>query len=216
MSDEKKDREKGRPIKGEAPRVPYDELDRILVYGEVVPCKDGKSTTVRYPTYRELGQRYGVCNSLIARYARIHNCMRRRKQAKARIAIESDKKLVELRSTAIALSRDDELRIIDSYLVGFEKALAEERVRFDNPSDFNTMVRLKQFIQGGADSRQEIHAELSLADLQARHRRMLETVKTTSNSEQGQLEVRVLDKPPDTRQLESEAPAASFSEGTEN
>jgi len=35
------------------------------------------------------------------------------------------------------------------YLVGFEQALGEGRVRFDNPTDFNTMLRLKEFILGG-------------------------------------------------------------------
>jgi len=114
--------------------------------------------------------------------------LRRREQAKARVAVETDKKLVDLRSTAIALSRDDELRIIDSYLAGFEGALAEGRVRFDNPTDFNAMVRLKEFIQGGADSRQEIHAALSLEDIQTRHRRMMKTMETSSTAERGDLD----------------------------
>ena len=118
---------------------------------------------------------------MIAHYAKKHNCLRRREEATARIAVETDKKLVELRATAIAMSKDDELRIIDTYLAGFEGALADGRVRFDNPTDFNTMVRLKEFIQGGADSRQEIHAALSLEDIQARHRRMLKTVEASSD-----------------------------------
>src|SRR5690606_8011843 len=69
----------------------------------------------------------------IAKYSKDHNCIRRLKQAKARIQAQADQKLVELRATAVALSKDDELRIIDTYLAGFEKALAEGRVRFDNP-----------------------------------------------------------------------------------
>jgi hypothetical protein len=83
------------------------------------------------------------------------------------------------------MSKADALRIIDSYLAGFEKALAEGRVRFDNPGDFNTMLRLKEFIQGGADSRQEIHAALSLEELQARHRRMLQTFEASSPALRG-------------------------------
>jgi DNA-binding response OmpR family regulator len=35
------------------------------------------------------------------------------------------------------------------------------------------MVRLKAFIQGGADSRQEVQAAFSLEELQARHRALL-------------------------------------------
>ncbi|PID38727.1 MAG: hypothetical protein CSB49_03975 [Proteobacteria bacterium] len=188
-------RKNGRPAKGEPPRVPYEELDRILVFGEVVTCEDGESTTVHYPSYRDLARRYEVCNSVIARYSKKHNCLWRREQAKARIAVETDKKLVDLRSTAIAMSKDDELRIIDTYLAGFEMALADGRVRFDNPTDFNTMVRLKEFIQGGADSRQEIHAALSLEDIQARHRRMLKTVETSSTAERGELDDHMLAVP---------------------
>ena len=66
-------RKNGRPAKGDPPRVPYEELDRILVFGEVVTCEDGESTTVQYPSYRNLARRYDVCNSVIARYSKKHN-----------------------------------------------------------------------------------------------------------------------------------------------
>ncbi|MCC6649270.1 MAG: hypothetical protein IT374_27335 [Polyangiaceae bacterium] len=170
----------GRPRKGEGPRVPYEELDRILVFGEVVPCEDGNGTTVVFPSYRELADRYGVSHSVVADYAKSRNVQRRRKEALARVQAKAEQKLVEARATAIAYSKDDELRIIDGYLAGFEKALADGRVRFDNPADFNTMVRLKEFVQGNADSRQEIHASLSLEVLQARHRQMIRAVDVTA------------------------------------
>ncbi len=170
----------GRPRKGEGPRVPYEELDRILVFGEVAPCEDGNGTTVVFPSYRELADRYGVSHSVVADYAKSRNVQRRRKEASARVQAKAEQKLVEARATAIAYSKDDELRIIDGYLAGFEKALADGRVRFDNPADFNTMVRLKEFVQGNADSRQEIHASLSLEVLQARHRQMIRAVDVTA------------------------------------
>jgi hypothetical protein len=176
----------GRPRKSEGPRVPYEELDRILVFGEVVPCEDGNGTTVQFPSYRELADRYGVSHSVIAEYAKTHNAQRRRKEAQSRIQAKAENKLVELRASAIALSKDDELRIIDRYLGGFEDALSEGRVRFDNPADFNTMVRLKEFVLGNADSRQEIHASLSLESLQTRHRQMLRTVEA-SPAERGEM-----------------------------
>src|SRR5690606_951655 len=53
----------------------------------------------------------------------------------------------------------------------------------DNPADFNTMVRLKEFVQGGADSRQEVHAVLSLEELQVRHRRMMKTIEANRTAE---------------------------------
>ena len=190
MSGKKKQptsRPKGRPPKGAPPALPAEEVDRLLVFGEVVTCDDGESQTVVYPSYRELAERFEVSTTLIAKYSKEHNCLRRRKQAKARIQAQADQKLVELRATAVALSKDDELRIIDGFLAGFEKALAEGRVRFDNPGDFNTMVRLKEFVLGGADSRQEIHASLSLEDIQARHQRMLRVNRSADAAVRGEL-----------------------------
>ena len=175
----------GRPKKTDGPRVPYQQVDRILVFGELVNSGDGKEPTVVFPSYRELAKRFGVCHSVIADYAKKHDCMRRREQAQSRVEARTDEKLIELRATAFAMSKDDTLRIIDAYIGGFEKAVAEGRVRFENPSDFNTMVRLKEFIQGGADSRQEIHAALSLEDLQARHKQMLQGVEATTAAERG-------------------------------
>jgi hypothetical protein len=209
-------RKNGRPKKGDIPRVPYDELERILVFGEVVTCEDGVSTTVHYPSYRDLARRYNVSNSLIAKFAKAHNCLRRRRDAQTRIAAKADQKLVEIRSTALALSKEDELRIIDSYLVGFEKALTEERVRFDNPSDFNTMVRLKEFVQGGADSRQEIHAALSLEDIQTRHKRMMKDVEATSAKERGDVEYLPPAALPQPERLDNpNAPASPFDPASE-
>ncbi len=174
----------GRPRKAAAPRVPWDEVDRLLVFGESVPCADGASQTTRYPSYRELGERYGCASSVICDHSRKHNCLRRRAENEARTRAKADQKLVELRATSIAFAREDELRVIDAYLAAFEKALAEGRVRSDNPSDFNTMMRLKSFVLGGADSRQEVTASLSLESLQARHRQMLRTAGASA-AEQG-------------------------------
>ncbi len=66
------------------------------------------------------------------------------------------------------------MALIDEYVAKFREALAEGRVRTDNPSDVNTMLRLKEFLLGGADSRQEIHQTLTLEAIQARHREYLQ------------------------------------------
>jgi hypothetical protein len=176
----------GRPRKGAGPKVPYDEIDRLLVHGEVVEAQAG-GTTLVYPSYRKLAERYGCAHSLIAQYARKHDCLRRRKETRARVVVKAEQKLVEMRAKAIAMSKDDALQIIDAYLAGFGDAISEGRVRFDNPTDFNTMLRLKEFILGGADSRQEIHAALSLEDIQARHERMLRASRQASAEERGEL-----------------------------
>lgn len=204
----------GRPTKAEGPRVPYEEVDKILVFGEVVPVGRGDETTVYFPSYREIAERYGVSNSVISDYAKSRNVQRRRKEAQLRVQAKVEQKVVELRATAIAFSKEDELRIIDSYLAGFEKAIAEERVRFDNPADFNTMVRLKEFVMGNADSRQEINASLSLEVLQTRHRQMMRTMDV-SPEERGELSPA---SPAEARALadgDKLSPAAAISESVQ-
>ncbi|AKF85050.1 AT hook motif domain protein [Myxococcus fulvus 124B02] len=183
-------RKTGRPRKSEEPALPRQELDKALVFGDVKTLPDG-STMTSYASYRELAERFGVATSLVANYAKEHNCLRRREEAKTRIATKADQKLIELRATAIAVSKDDALKMIDGYLLGFEEALAEGRVRVDNPTDFNTMVRLKEFVQGGADSRQELHATFSLEGLQARHAQALRTARETTPAERGEVDAEV-------------------------
>lgn len=162
----------GRPRKGDGPRVSYQELDRLLVMGEEVETAGGKLAVV-YPTYREIARRFGVSHSLVSDYSKKHNCLRRRAVAENRVAEKVADRIVELRAQAIAVSREDALKIIDEFLIEFEKALHDGRVRTDNPSDFNLMVRLKEFLLGNADSRQEIRGAISLEEIQKRHRELL-------------------------------------------
>ena len=180
-------RKAGRPPKGDAPRINYAELDRLLVFGEQVACEDGNGTTTSFPSYRELGARYGVSVSVIGEYAKKHNCQKRRKLAEVRILARADEKQVELRAEEIAVSREEQVAIIDTYLAGFKGALAEGRVRFDNPTDYNTMSRLKEFLQGGADARHEVHGMLSLDALQARHRDAMRMMRDTTPEERGEV-----------------------------
>ena len=182
-------RRPGRPRKAEAPLISYEELDRLLVFGEVKELPDGSTTTV-YPTHRQLAERYGVAPSVIASYAKSHNCMRRREETKTRIALRAEDKLIEKRAEALAVGKDDVVRMIDGFLLSFEKALQEGRVRSDNPTDVNTLVRLKEFILGGADSRQEIHAALSLESLQQRYARMLRDQREATPELSGVIDVR--------------------------
>jgi hypothetical protein len=165
----------GRPAKGDGPAFPHDTVDHLLVHGETAKDEDGSESGVRYPSYRELGERYGVAHSLIAKYAKEHNCLARREQSEKRVREMSDVKLAELRAHKLAINRDDAVRSIDRFLIDFEVALDEGRVRCDNPSDFNLMVRLKAFIMGEADSRHEQLGGITLEDMQVAHARLLKT-----------------------------------------
>ncbi|NRD61718.1 AT hook motif domain protein, partial [Corallococcus exiguus] len=198
-------RKTGRPLKSSEPALPRHELDKALVFGDVKTLPDG-STMTDYASYRELAERFGVATSLVATYSKEHNCLRRREEAKTRIATKADQKLIELRANAIAVSKDDALKMIDGYLLGFEEALAEGRVRVDNPTDFNTMVRLKEFVQGGADSRQELHASFSLEGLQARHAQAMRAARETTPAVRGEVDAEVVSS--DDEDLDTASPGS--------
>jgi hypothetical protein len=182
-------RRRGRPRKAEVPLIPYEELHRLLVFGEVIELDSGATTTV-FPTYRELAARYGVAVSVIAGYAKTRNCLRRREEAKTRIEVRTEAKLIEKRAEALAVGRDDVVRMIDEYLLNFQKALEEGRVRTDNPTDVNTLVRLKEFVMGGADTRQELRATLSLDGIQQRYARMMRSREEATPEQTGVIDVR--------------------------
>lgn len=181
-------RGKGRPRKGDNPVLDYVELDNLLVHGEPAPSEDGKGVATLFPSYKQLAARFGISVAAVGDYATKHNCMGRRERARLRTLLRVEDKMVEARAEAIAVSKDHAVQIIDTFLLGFEKAIAEGRVRFDNPTDYNTMARLKEFLMGGADSRQEVNAAVSLDTLQARHRDAQRAFVEASAAERGEIE----------------------------
>ena len=172
----KQAREGGRPPKSAGRVWPVEEVDQLLVHGEIVECASGNGHTVNYPSYRELAERFGISDSVIAKYSKDHNCLNRRRAEVERVRVQADQHLTRLRAQSIAITKEETVRIIDRYTEEFLKALDEGRVRTDNPADFNTMIRLKEFMMGGPDSRTEVHAKLTLDTLQERHRQMMQVV----------------------------------------
>ena len=68
------------------------------------------------------------------------------------------------------MSTAEAIAIVDGYVQSFRNALDEGRVRTDSAGDFNTMMRLKAFLEGKADSRQEVQGVITLEQMQERHR----------------------------------------------
>lgn len=182
-------RRPGRPRHQDAPVIPFAELDRLLVFGEVSMNDDGTSNTV-YPTYRELAEKYGVAPSVIADYAKSHNTMHRRRYGEHRIEARRDEKIIEARATAEAITVAEMLALIDEFLIKFREALKEGRVRTDSPADVNTLIRLKSFLEGGADSRQEIRHMLSLEVLSEKHERYMRDLESSTPAMAGIIDVR--------------------------
>jgi hypothetical protein len=163
-------RKRGRPRNADRVVIPWPDIDRLLVFGEMARDEETGREDLRYPSIRELGRRFGVSGALIGRYSQQHQCMARRQQNRHRAQVSFEQKLVETLAEARAVSTAETIEIVDAYLRAFRDALAEGRVRADNASDFNTMMRLKAFIEGKADSRQEVRGTITLEEIQARHR----------------------------------------------
>jgi hypothetical protein len=192
---EKKERKIGRPKKNGEAKVPWDTVDKLLVHGEKV--KTDKGTSTHFPSFRELGKRFDVAHSSIARYSQQHNCLQRRAQAAKKVLQISDEKLAQFRADELTLKRDDMLRMLEKFLIQFEVALNEGRVRCDNPTDFNTMVRLRAFIIGDADERNELVAGLTLDDLIEAHKEYREAMIESTPEMRGELVPLPIDIPED-------------------
>lgn len=79
-------------------------------------------------------------------------------------------------------------------------------------SDFNLMVRLKEFLLGNADSRQEIRGATSLEEIQQRHRELLAELEYKDDPRETSGVVRrrrLPDEPEGDDQLEDENPLAA-------
>jgi len=176
----------GRPSRAEGPRFPRAQLDQLLVHGETIPLSDG-TFAVEFPTYRQLADRFGITASVVSEYARRHNVKHRRQAAQDRVQSRVEEKIVEFRAQAIAMTRDDEIRLVDKYLLDFGKALEAGKVRCDTIADLNTALRLKAFLQGEADSRSEVQTVIKLEELQERHRLSIRRVEVLTVEERGEI-----------------------------
>ncbi len=184
---DKQNKKTGRRPKNCGPALPRDEVDKLLVHGEAVEQGEDMSSYINYPSFREIAQRYGVSHSLVAKYSKQHNCLQRRKQTQKRTHEMADTKLAEFRADELAIKKDDVVRAIDRFLVQFEQSIAEGRVRCDNPSDYNTMVRLRAYVVGDADLRAELIGDVSLEELERRHKEMLESWNKSSSEMRGEV-----------------------------
>jgi hypothetical protein len=184
----------GRPRNADRPVIPWEEVDRLLVFGETVRDEETGRETVRYPSLRDLGRRYGVSGALIGRYSVQHRCMERREENSAREQIRFEQKVVEKLAEARAMSTAEAIAIVDGYMQSFRNALDEGRVRTDSAGDFNTMMRLKAFLEGKADSRQEVQGVITLEQMQERHRALRAQLETLDPAITGEVPPRDRDR----------------------
>ena len=179
-----KKRGPGRPRKSEGPSFPHNEVDRLLVEGEEM-TEYGR-VKVTYPSYRNVGQRFGVDAATISAYSSSHNCLYRRQELQTCVRAEAEAKIIAKRADVMRVSKDFQLQLVDQYLMEFKKALDDGRVRCDSVADLNHVIRLREYLLGGVDSRKEVQTTLSLEVLQSRHFDMMRVVDATTPAERGE------------------------------
>jgi hypothetical protein len=172
----------GRPLKGDGPAFPEAEVDRLLVHGEERP--DG---SVHFPSFRDLGVRYGVSHSLFAAYSRKHNCLGRRQEAQGQVRAIAHERIVAERGQRDGEQKAALLGMLDGYFTSFAEALRDGRVRTDNIGDFDRACRLKAFLLGDSESRKEVVSGITLEYLQERHREYLEQLANTTPEMTGRI-----------------------------
>ncbi len=177
----------GRPRKSEM-RVHSDEIEKLLVYGEQRPHPETGQPTQYFPSFRELAERFKVSHTTIGALAERRNCVQRRAELERQTRDKVAAEVVERRKDSLVVTVETTVQVIDSYIVQFLAALEDGRVRVDNPADLNTLVRLKQYLLGGADSRQEVHEAISLEVLQQRHRVTTQALAEATVEEKGVVE----------------------------
>lgn len=173
-------RRPGRPKRADAPVIPWETIDRLLVHGEVVVDPQNGQEALRFPSLAVLAKRYGISRTLVWKYANRAKCFERRKEARAKILARTDAKVIEKVSNARAAASSDVAAIVDTFILGFRKALDEGKVRVDSAADLDRLVRLKELINGNADSRNELTGGITLEALQSRHRQLRGQVEAMS------------------------------------
>ena len=174
----------GRPKKSMADADHNAEIDRLLVEGELVEDDDGKKTRV-YPMAIEIAARLGVSPSWVSKFAKKNRCAQRRAVLQAKVSAKAQEKLIERESSRLAFDTERSLSLCDKVLGSYEELIAQHGVTTFSAGDLNTVVRLRRFLQGDADSRQEVTSSITLETLQGAHRQMLTQMRDMTPEECG-------------------------------
>lgn len=194
-------RSPGKPRKGQ--EVPWEAIEHLLVFGE--PYQFQGRTLVRYPTHGELAKRFNVHVSSIDQRSKRKKLSDRRASVQQRVSHEVEDIIVTEHAACIAHGRERMLSICDALIDQFEALVRAKKIRIDSVADFNTVMRLREFVSGGPDQRGQMDHVLKLEDIQERHRaanaaRVID-LDTAGQPMLGVVDERVVQKPGGTWEI---------------
>ena len=163
-------RRPGRPRGRNDPSIPWPEIEAAFVHGITVD-HDPDDTTIelperKWPTYAQLGKRFGCSQSLIHARSKRYQWDNRRKTFQERFTEQLDEELAK----DLATSTASQVAILDRFTTLFSRNLRNDGVRADNIADFDKCLRLREFLLGHADARSETNAVITLDSMQERHK----------------------------------------------
>lgn len=176
-------RVRGKKPSPDMPPIPYEEMERLLIYGETVHDPTIGKTAVVYPSLRQLADRFGVSQTTVWKLSKRRNCLKRREEVTVRKAKRVEKRVVEMQTEARALAIHDELRLVDDTLVAAWEDIKKGSLKIQNIADLNVAIRLKKFLQGEVESRVAVEHGVGLEAIQARHKELMERAEVVGENE---------------------------------
>jgi len=155
------------PLSGDGSEFLGTPIERLLVFGDFI----GDTLAVRYPSYPDLAQRFGLSATRVARFSRRYDCLKRRAWVQRRIQAWIDEE------TRFDRQRGVHLRLLDAYLVAFATALAEGSVPTNHPKHAIEMIQLRSLLRGEMNDDQQVIPCPDLRQLQDTYRRILEQLR---------------------------------------
>jgi hypothetical protein len=181
-------RRRGRPKGRSDPSIPWEEIELAFIHGIAID-HDPESESLevpnrKWPTFAEVGKRFGCSASLVHRRAHRYNWIERRDAFKQRFTDQLDAELAKDLATTTA----EQVAIIDRFTRQFSRNLEQKRVRADNVGDLDKALRLREFLLGHADTRTETEHVITLDEMQTRHMQARERALQLDPRETGMIE----------------------------
>jgi len=147
----------------------HEKIAALLIHGRLVRDEASGQLVTVFPSATDLAAEFGVARSMIGYISKKYDCIGRRVEEEKRVIAMASARITELRADAIAFDKAFQLDTIDEWLHQFRTKLADKKVPVEQPLDYERMVRLRSFVDGGVDGRQELTGGISLEFLVARH-----------------------------------------------
>jgi hypothetical protein len=176
-------RARGRSGVRNDPTIDWEAIENAYVWGDTLGQREDGSYVRKYPTFKQLGEKFKVSGSLVHYYAKKQKWLDRRLAVQAKTKQELDEALVKSR----VLETVNASSVLDVWLRKFRDNVNDGKVPAVSITDLNTVVRLQKFLAGEGDTRTEMHVHLTLDALHARHAAMRARVGDASGEVAGEL-----------------------------